>query len=184
MHPYRAWPFLSEPHHPVLSAMWAVLVHGVLSLLVVLPIVWRSDRRLLGAGLAFMAGFALDLDHPIVAGSLSPRAMEHLGVRPASHSLLFAVAVGLAALAVTRRRLVAWSVFAVLTAHLLFDAAGGSERWLFPLAYPRSIPWLACPVGLLLLTTISARLARDVPSLPDAHPVDQHPRRELGGSVR
>lgn len=183
MQPYRAWPFLSEPHHPALSAAWAIVAHGVLSLLVVLPIVWRSDRRLLWATLAFTAGFALDLDHPIAAGSLSPRAIEHLGVRPGSHSLVFAVAVGLAALAVTRRRLVAWSVFAVLTAHLLFDAAGGSERWLFPLSHPRSIPWLACPVGLLLLTAVSAGLARDLPSLPDVHPVDQHPRRELGGSA-
>jgi hypothetical protein len=183
MEPYRAWPFLSEPHHPLLSALWAVLAHGLLSLFVLLPILLRSARPRLLAAAAFIVGFALDLDHPLAAGSLSPRAMETLGVRPATHSVLFVVAVTLLTLAVTRRRLLAWSLFAVLTAHLLFDAAGGAERWLFPLEHPRSIPWLACPVGLLSLLAISALLARGTRSLPDAHRVDQHPSRELRGSV-
>jgi hypothetical protein len=183
MEPYRAWPFLSAPHHPVLSALWAVVVHGVLSLFVVLPILWRSDRRLTLAALAFVGGFALDFDHAVVAGSLSPRAMEHLGDRPDTHSLLFAAALALLVLAVMRRRLMAWFVFAILAAHLLFDAAGGGERWLYPLGHPKSIPWIACPAGLLVLYAVSAWLVRAGRSLPDAHPVDQHARRELGGSV-
>ncbi len=140
MHPYRAWPFLSDPHYPFLSAVWAVLVHGVLSLLVVLPIVLASNRRVLYGTLAFIAGPALDLDHAVAAGSLNPRALEHLSHRPDTHSLLFALVLALLALAITRRPIAAWSVFAVILAHLLFDAAGGDEYWLYPLKHPNSIP--------------------------------------------
>jgi hypothetical protein len=184
MHPYRGWPFLSDPHHPVLSAVWAVFAHGTLSLFVVLPIVLRSNRRVLFGTLAFIGGPALDLDHAVAAGSLSPRAMEHLGHRPDTHSLLFAAALALLALALTRRKLAAWSVFAVVVAHLLFDAAGGSERWLFPLEHPDAIPWLACPIGIAVLFGISALAGRAGRSLPDTHPVHQHLRGELGGGIR
>ena len=161
MHPYRGWPFLSDPSHPILSVIWAVLIHGVLSLLVVLPIVVRSRRPLLGASLAFIAGPALDLDHVAVAGSLDPDKLEHLvGGRPATHSLGFGVIVALVALVATQRKLIAWSVFAVVAAHLLFDAAGGGESWLYPLRSPDAIPWLLCPVGIVVLTAISELTAR------------------------
>src|SRR5271166_188761 len=101
MHAYRSWPFLSDPHHHVLSAVWAVAVHGVLSLLVVAPLLWRSRHSVTFAACAFTGGFALDLDHAVVAGSLSPNAMEHLAGRPDTHSLLFAVALAFAAFALT-----------------------------------------------------------------------------------
>jgi hypothetical protein len=166
MHPYPSWPFLSDPHHPVLSAVWAVLIHGILSLIVVLPIVLRSERRVLFGTLAFLAGPALDLDHVVVAESVSPRAMEHLAQRPDTHSLLVAVALTLLALALTRHKLAAWSVFAVLISHLLFDAAGGSEHWLFPLETTDSIPWLACPIGIVAVTGVSWVLARAERSSP------------------
>jgi hypothetical protein len=77
---------------------------------------------------------------------------------PASH-------VGLAghaflALALTRSKPIAWSVFAVIVSDLLFDAAGGNEYWLYPIRHPNSIPWLACPVGLAVLLGIGAVVAR------------------------
>jgi membrane-bound metal-dependent hydrolase YbcI (DUF457 family) len=171
MHPYRAWPFLSDPHYPFLSAVWAVLAHGVLSLIVVLPIVLGSNRRILYGTLAFIGGPALDLDHVVAAESFSPRALEHLGHRPDTHSLIFAVVLALVALVLTRRLLAAWSAFAVIVSHLLFDAAGGDEYWLYPLKHPNSIPWLACPIGIVVLTGISsvlARAARSSPAVEDA----------------
>jgi LexA-binding, inner membrane-associated putative hydrolase len=165
MHPYRGWPFLSDLHHPVLSAVWAILIHGLLSLVVVLPIILRSRRRVLFGALAFIAGPLLDLDHVVAAESLNPRAMESMSQRPDTHSLLAAVMLTLLALALTRRKLAAWCVFAVVVSHLLFDAAGGSEHWLFPLEHPDSIPWLACPIGIMVLTGISSALARSERSL-------------------
>ena len=166
MHPDRGWPFLSDPHHAVLSAVWAIFIHGVLSLLVVLPIVLPSSRRVLYGTLAFIGGPALDLDHVVAAGSLDPHALETMSQRPDTHSLLTAVVLALLALAVTRRRLAAWSVFAVVVSHLLFDAAGGSEQWLYPLERPDSIPWLLCPVGIVVLTGISWALQRAERSPP------------------
>jgi membrane-bound metal-dependent hydrolase YbcI (DUF457 family) len=167
MHAYHGWPFLTAPHHPTLSAVGAVLIHGCISLFVVLPILSRSSRRLLFAALAFIGGAALDLDHAVAAGSLRPEALETLGHRPDTHSLLLAVALTLLALALTRSRPFGWSVFAVLVSHLLFDAAGGNEYWLYPLRRPDSIPWLACPVGIAVLFGISALVARTGPSLPE-----------------
>lgn len=184
MHPYSGWPFLSDPRYPTLSAVWAVFIHGTISVFVVLPIVLRSNRRVLFGSLAFIGGPALDLDHVVAAGSLSPRALEHLGHRPDTHSLLVAVALALLALALTRRKLVAWAVFAVVVAHLLFDAAGGGVYWLYPLEDTDSIPWLACPVGIAVLFGISAMAARRGQSLPHTHPVDKHLRGEVGGVIR
>jgi membrane-bound metal-dependent hydrolase YbcI (DUF457 family) len=192
MHPDYAWPFLSAPSHPVLSALWAVFAHGSLGVIVVLPIIWRSPRRFLLAGLAFIGALALDLDldHVVEAGSFDTSKLEHLGSRPDTHSLLFVGALALIALAVTRSKLIAWAVFAVLVSHLLFDAAGGGERWLYPLQHPDAIPWLACPVGIVLLTAISAIMARATNEgraedrlVPGAASPDNHGRDRAGASV-
>jgi membrane-bound metal-dependent hydrolase YbcI (DUF457 family) len=140
----------------------------------VLPIVLRSNRRVLFGTPAFISGLALDLDHAAAARSLSPRAMEQLGHRPETHCLLIAVALALLALALTRRKLVAWSVFVVVVAHLLFDAAGGGVYGLYPLRQPEAIPWLACPIGIVVLTGISWALARAERSSPTTgHPCCQ-----------
>jgi membrane-bound metal-dependent hydrolase YbcI (DUF457 family) len=177
MHSYRGWPFLSDPRYPDLSAVWAVMAHGAIGVIVVLPIVLRSERRLLLGALAFIAGPAFDIDHVVVAESLRPQALEHLGHRPDTHSLCTAIACALIALGLTRRRLVAWSVFATLVAHLLFDAAGGGVFWLYPLKQPDAIPWIACPVGIGLLAGTSWILARRktasqrmCPSAPHSEP--------------
>jgi membrane-bound metal-dependent hydrolase YbcI (DUF457 family) len=172
MHPYHGWPFLTSPQPPTLSAVGAVLIHGCISLFVVSPIVLVSSRRVLFAVLAFIGGPALDLDHVVAAGSLRPQALETLHHRPDTHSLLLAVALALLAFALTRSDQITWSVFAVIVSHLLFDAAGGNEYWLYPLKHPDSIPWLVCPVGLAMLFGISAILARAGPSRPRTHPID------------
>ncbi len=181
MHPYHGWPFLTAPHHPTLSAVGTVLIHGFISLFVVLPIALRSSRRVLFATLAFIGGPALDLDHVVAAGSLRPQALETLPHRPDTHSLLLAVALALLAYVLTRSKPITWSVFAVIVSHLLFDAAGGSEYWLYPLTHPDSIPWLACPVGLAVLFGISAVVARRGPSLPLTPAMDGRARERSVG---
>ena len=174
MHPYRDWPFLSLPHHPNFSAAWEIFAHGTLGLLVVAPIVWASSRRIPFGVLAFVAGFALDIDHAVAARSLSPRAMEDLGHRPPTHSLTFALVLALLGLLITHRKLIAWSVFAIVVSHLLFDAAGDGVYWLYPLKRPDSIPWLLCPIGIAALFAISSLLVQEGRSLPNVDPVDQH----------
>lgn len=154
-------------------------MHGTIGVLVVAPLLWRSAHRSRLIALAFAAGVLLDVDHAVAARSLDPAAMERLGRRPDSHSLLFASAIAVLTLVATRRRVVAWGVFAILTAHLLFDAPGGGVRWLFPVQHPESIPWLACPLGTLVLVGISAMVARAPLRWPDSFPnAESEPVRE------
>ena len=169
MHPYRGWPFLTSPQHPTLSAVAAFFIRGSISLFVVFPIVWRSDKRLLLGLLAFLAGPAVDLDHAVAAGSFRPRALETLSHRPDTHSLLFAFVLTLLVYAFTRSKQLSWSILAIFVSHLLFDAAGGDEYWLFPLKHPNSIPWLACPIGIALLFWASTRLASSTSAQNGSH---------------
>jgi hypothetical protein len=185
VHPHHGFPFLSVPQHPVLSAIWAVLAHGLVSVLIVLPLVRHSEKRLWYGALAFIGANAFDLDHAVVAGSVNLRALEQLGRRPDTHGLAFAALLTVVAFAVTRRGLVAWSVFAIVFGHVLWDSAGGGDYWLFPLKHPDSVPWLACPVGTVVLMAISAALAarRGAPLLPDAHAVDEHAGGQRSGGI-
>jgi membrane-bound metal-dependent hydrolase YbcI (DUF457 family) len=191
MHADPSWPFIASPNHPLLSALWEILAHGTLAAFVVSPLVWRSPARRRLLALAFVGGIVLDLDHAIAAGSLSPGAMEELGRRPPTHSLLFALALSLLGLALFRSRRLAWGIFAVLASHLLFDAAGDGVRWLYPLAEPESIPWAVCPVGILALFAASWIVAHEEVAEPgrasgvlvDPHPVDEHAGGELGRRV-
>jgi hypothetical protein len=164
MSSYHSWPFLSDTAHPFLSAVWAVLAHGVLALFVVSPLVLRSRHRLGNAALAFVGGSLLDLDHFIAAGSLSLHRIETLGGRPDTHSLVFVALVSLLLLALTRRPRVAWALFAVNASHLLFDAAGGNDPIIYPLSHLDGLPWLLCPLGAVALFAASELIARRTPS--------------------
>ena len=173
MHPYRAWPFLSDPNHPLLSAVWAIGIHGLLAVLVVAPIIRRAGHRLPLTLAAFAAGSLFDLDHIAAAGTLNLHAIETLaGGRPDSHSIVVVVAVAAVALALTRRPTLAWAVFAIFLVHLLFDAAGGSDHVLYPLSSLDGLPWLVCPIGTLALFgasfAITARAPRMLAALEPA----------------
>jgi len=165
VHPYQAWPFLSDPRHPLLSAVWAIGIHGVLAVFVISPILRRADHRVALTLGTFAAGSLFDLDHIAAAGTLNLHAIETLsGGRPDTHSLIVVVLLTAIAYAVTRRPLFAWAVFAIFLSHLLFDAAGAHDRVLYPLSGLDGLPWLACPIGALALfaasLTITARSAR------------------------
>lgn len=164
MSTYRSWPFLSDAHHPFISAVWAVFIHGIIGVVVVAPIIWRSRHRGAFGLLAFAGGSVLDLDHFIAAGSLSLHRIETLpGGRPDTHSLAFVLALALITFLLwprTSRLTAAWSLFAVNTAHLLFDAAGGDEHILYPWTGIDGIPWLLCPLGTLALCGASEMIAR------------------------
>jgi hypothetical protein len=176
MSSYHAWPFLSDPAHPFLSAVWAVVAHGALALFVVSPLVLRSRHRLGVAALAFVGGSLLDLDHFIAAGSLSLHTIETLGDRPDTHSLVFVALISLLVLALTRRPRVAWALFAVNLSHLLFDAAGGHDPIVYPLSGLDGLPWLLCPLGAIALFAGSELIARRTPR-PVAQPApDEHAR--------
>jgi hypothetical protein len=163
MHPDPAWPFLSMPHHPMLSAAWAVLIHGVVAVAAVAPILWRSGRRVLYGVLVFVGASLVDLDHFVAAGTSDLHRIETMNGRPGTHGLWVAVLVAALAWLISRRGTVAWCVFAVITSHLVFDAAGGGTPLLAPLSSIDAIPWLLCPVVVLALAAVSAATRKDGP---------------------
>lgn len=160
MRPYRGWPFLSLPGHPVLSAVWAVLIHGLIALFAIWAILRHSRRPLPYAAIAFVAASLVDIDHVFAAGSLGLHRIESMSGRPDSHCLLAAVVLAPFGWALTGSRIVAWCVLAVVTSHLVFDAAGGGTPLFFPAVRPSAIPWLLCPVVLVALATVSLMLDR------------------------
>jgi len=164
--PDAAWPFLSDPQHPFLSAVWAVLIHGVLGVFVLAPLIWRARHRAGWAACAFAGGSILDVDHFIAAGSLSLHRIETLpGGRPDTHSLAFVLLLSLVVLILWPGRwklAAAWSCFAVNTGHVLFDGAGANEHLLYPWTSSDGIPWLLCPIGALALCAASELLARHI----------------------
>lgn len=181
----RGFPFLSDTHHSTLSVLFSIAIHAVISVLVVWPLITHNKKPVLFAVSAAIGGNTFDLDHVFEAGSLNPHTLETLGGRPDTHSLLFGLLLALIALAISRRPYIAWSVLAVIVAHLLWDSAGGGDHWAWPSSSPNSIPWLLCPLGIVVLLAVSQAIAkhRDKHSLPDADPVDQHLRRKVGGAV-
>ncbi len=165
MHPYQAWPFLSDPRYPLLSAVWAIAIHGVLAVFVIWPILRRAEHRVALTLGAFASGSLFDLDHIAAAGTLNLHAIETLaGGRPGTHSLVVVVLLTAIVYALTRRTWAAWAVFAIFLSHLLFDGAGAHDRVLYPLSGLDGLPWLACPIGALALfaasLAITARGAR------------------------
>ncbi len=106
-------------------------VHGLWAAAVVAPLVPRMGRGPLLTAVA--AGTLIDIDHPIAARSLRPRAMLSLATRPRSHSLVVAGAVGAIATA-AGGPLQGWAAFGGLASHLLRDA--GDDAAPTPLLWP------------------------------------------------
>jgi membrane-bound metal-dependent hydrolase YbcI (DUF457 family) len=130
--------------------------------------------------LAVLGASLVDIDHVVAAQSLSFHRLETMPLRPDSHALLVATAFAAIAWVITRRRLMAWSIFAVTVAHLLSDAVGGGTPLLYPFSRADAIPWLVLPGGIALLFALSALMSRSLLDLP---PASQHSRMEAGRFV-
>jgi membrane-bound metal-dependent hydrolase YbcI (DUF457 family) len=137
------------------------VVHAALAAAVVAPLARRAGAGVLLTAVA--AGTLIDLDHPVAARSLRPRAMLSLPTRPRSHSLAVALAAS-AAGAVARGPVAGWAVFGGLASHLLRDAGdrAAPTPLLWPLAPPRQLArrWtLAGTAGLALTSWAVGRAA-------------------------
>lgn len=146
-------PFLGPTFWAVVDA----LVHGAVALAVAGPSIRRSrsKRRALAlAGFAYLSATALDLDHFVAAGSLDVRAALALAARPPTHSLTFALLLGVVLSRLSRDREIGWVAFAAVASHVLRDAAMGTAPLLWPLAIDR-VPWWAYACGELGLVWAS-----------------------------
>ena len=129
--------------------IWALLdapVHVLLALLVVFPLYTRRAapaRMIRRFALASIAPFLIDLDHFIAAGSLSLYSATTLASgRPAAHSLLFALGLGLIAYLFSQDIGDGYLLFAVLASHVVRDASvGGTPFFLWPFSFDQlSLP--------------------------------------------
>jgi hypothetical protein len=143
----------------VFWALFDSLVHGLVALLVTLPILRVSGNTKQTVALfclVFLSATLIDLDHFVAARALDFGKALSLDVRPPTHSLTFAGLAGVIAFFVSRSSGVAWAIFAALSSHALRDASVGSTTILWPLPL-LSIPRWTYYVGevvLLLLTYI------------------------------
>ena len=131
--PYPIWALLDAP------------VHVLLALLVVFPLnTWSTiPARMIGRfTLASLAPFLIDLDHFVAAGSFSLYSATTLASgRPAAHSLLFALGLGLIAYQFTRDKGNGYLLFAVLASHVVRDTSvGGTPFFLWPFSFDQLSP--------------------------------------------
>lgn len=128
---------------PLLIGLADPAVHGLVSLLLVLPLGLRRVVSPLVAIVAVLLGVLIDVDHAIAAGSFDFKAMLSLPGRPLGHSFLVTalVAAGLAlALRFWRpARYTSWLPFylfwVLLASHIARD---GVTPWAWP--------WVAPPI--------------------------------------
>jgi hypothetical protein len=139
-------------------AFWALVdsaAHGLVALSVTAPIVHSAStaqQRLVLLGLAFVAGTLVGVDHFLATGSHSFRTATHLGKRPPTHSVTFALLVSGGGYLLSGTLTTAWVVFAALASHVLRDASVGTAPILWPLGDWRIPRWAyrVGEIGLLL----------------------------------
>lgn len=129
-------------------------IHGLLAMLVTWPLAIRgqsSNKFLARLSLAGLVATLIDLDHFVAAGSFSLYSATHLGYRPITHSLMFALVSALSVWRITRDPRDGCLWFIALASHFLRDAStGGIHYLLWPFGFDRlSVPaYYASQIGL------------------------------------
>jgi membrane-bound metal-dependent hydrolase YbcI (DUF457 family) len=112
--------------HPV-QVYTDPLQHAVIAATVAAPLGRRAVRA------AVAAALVIDLDHAVAARSVRVRDTTGLDTRPRTHSLVTALAAGLA-VARVRGPAQGWAVFSGLVSHFLHDA--GDQAAPTPMLWP------------------------------------------------
>jgi hypothetical protein len=134
------------------SQVWALydgVVHGLVGVLVLYPI--YKERILTHFAVLFILAAVVDLDHFIVVQSFSLSDALQLPMRPVTHSITFAILAALSGFALTRDKVVVWTLFAAVTSHVIRDASGGNTPLLWPLAIYHIPSWLYYGIEIVLL---------------------------------
>lgn len=134
------------------SQVWAIydgVVHGLTGVMVVYPIYKKKITR--DFLVLFFLASLVDLDHFIVAQSLSLSDALGLPVRPATHSITFAILAAGWGFLLTGKKTLTWTLLSLLTSHIIRDAAGGSTPIFWPLEIYRIPPWLYYGLEIVLL---------------------------------
>ncbi len=129
-------------------------LHGLAAAAAAAPLcLSAADSELAFPAIAFAAGFALDLDHPLFFRSISVEKCSSMPTRPPMHSLAAAAAAALLASAAGLP--MAWAAGTAVASHVLFDATDKSGvPMLFPAA--RVVGNLPLPAYFLWLAAVYA----------------------------
>jgi hypothetical protein len=107
-------------------------VHGIIAVLVVLPLLSKKfGEPLRFAKLAqnivvvFLIASLLDLEHFIVNFSFSLTKAISLTMRPATHSITFAIAASIIYFGITKNKKWTLIIFIAIVSHVVRDAYGG-----------------------------------------------------------
>lgn len=138
-----------------ITGLFDTFLHGVISLLILLPLCLRFYDYMI----AFGTSFILDIDHMVCAKSLKIKDALNLPARPVTHSITFATLISIIIwllLPVPFRIYLPIVVFISLTSHILRDSAEGKTFILWPfrinrLAYPL---YIALEIILFVLAVI------------------------------
>jgi membrane-bound metal-dependent hydrolase YbcI (DUF457 family) len=103
------------------------LQHAAIAATVAAPLGRRAVRA------AITAALVIDLDHAVAARSVRVRDTTGLDTRPRTHSLVTALAIGLA-VGLRRGPAQGWAVFSGLVSHFLHDA--GDRAAPTPMLWP------------------------------------------------
>jgi len=134
------------------SQVWAlydVVVHGLAGVLVLFPIYKKKIKPHLAV--LFLLAAVVDLDHFIVAQSFSLSDALQLPMRPAAHSITFALLSAVGGFLLTRNKIVGWTLFAALASHVIRDASGGITPIFWPLRLYHIPSWLYYGIEIVLL---------------------------------
>jgi len=134
------------------SQVWALydgVVHGLTGVLVLFPIYKKKTNSQLAV--LFLLAAVIDLDHFIAVQSFSLSDALHLPIRPVTHSITFALLSAVGGFLLTRNRIVAWTLFAALTSHVIRDASGGGTPIFWPLEIDHIPSWLYYGIEIILL---------------------------------
>ena len=120
---------VSALSEPLLYTLKDEVTHFAFGIIVNLPLLlWYGAELLIPI---FVFSVLLDIDHAVAARSFSIRKMMALPVRPAAHSITFAVAVGLFIFIVTGIPAYAWVSVTSMLSHVLADAGSSGETPIF-----------------------------------------------------
>ena len=154
--------WLIEHHFIFKKEYWGLYdnwVHGMIAVLIAFPL-FASDKfgeplrfakLVQQAIIVFLIASLLDLDHFIVNFSFSLTKAISLPMRPATHSLLFAILMSVAFFVITKNKKWTWLIFVSIASHVVRDAYSGATPIFCPLHVYQIPYWSYLGIEYLLL---------------------------------
>ena len=138
-------------------ALLDALIHGVIAVIIVLPILGISGiNKILIVMIAFFVAGLLDMDHFVVAKSVRISDAVKLNLRPYTHSITFALILGLLVWGISQQVLLGIVAFIAVTSHVMRDASDGTTPFLWPLpVHTDSMRIRKIPYWLYLMIEVS-----------------------------